>query len=138
LRAVLDVNVLISALLSPTGTPARVVAGWQQGHFDLIVSPQLLAELERALAYPKLHLHIAADEAAEFVDLLLRGAMVERDPAEPPEIRSADAGDDYLIALAAASGAVLVSGDDHLLSLGIDLPIYSPARFVELIAASEP
>jgi putative PIN family toxin of toxin-antitoxin system len=137
LRAVLDVNVLISALLSPTGTPARVLAAWQQGQFDLIVSPQLLAELERALVYPKLRRHIGPDEAAEFVEVLLRGAIVERDPAEPPEIRSADAGDDYLIALAAASGAVLVSGDDHLLSLSTDLPIYSPARFVELIAASE-
>lgn len=69
--------------------------------------------------------------------MLLRGAIVERDPAEPREIRSSDAGDDYLIALAAASGAVLVSGDDHLLSLSADLPIYSPARFAELIATSE-
>jgi putative PIN family toxin of toxin-antitoxin system len=137
LRAVLDVNVLISALLSPTGTPARVLAAWQQGQFDLIVSPQLLAELERALGYPKLRRHIGPDEVAEFVGVLLREAIIERDPAEPPEIRSADPGDDYLIALAAASGAVLVSGDDHVLSLGTDLPIYSPARFVELIASTD-
>jgi PIN domain len=53
-RAVLDANVLISAILSPRGTPARLLLAWQAGAFDLVVSPALLAILRHTLAYPKL------------------------------------------------------------------------------------
>jgi putative PIN family toxin of toxin-antitoxin system len=137
LRAVLDVNVLISALLSPTGTPVRIMNAWRLGHFDLIVSGQLLSELERALAYPKLRRHVSPDEATEFMALLSRDAILENDPTEPHEVRSVDPGDDYLITLAAASNALLVSGDDHLLSLNAEIPVHSPAHFVELFAAQE-
>jgi len=41
-------------------------------------------------------------------------AEVVRDPPGPPSIRSADAADDYLIALAAVERAILLSGDKHL------------------------
>jgi putative PIN family toxin of toxin-antitoxin system len=63
LRAVLDVNVLISALLSRTGTPAGLLLAWQDGRFELIVSPGLLAEFTRALTYPKLRRLIPASDA---------------------------------------------------------------------------
>lgn len=138
MRAVLDVNVLISALLSPGGTPARILNAWRLGHFDLIVSAQLLAELDRALAYPKLRRHVSPDEAVELLDLLSRDAIVESDPAEPHQVRSSDPGDDYLITLAAASDALLISGDDHLLSLSTELPVRSPAQFMDLLAAQDP
>ena len=48
MRAVLDPNVLISALLAPKGAPGQVLAKWVIGEFELVVSPLLLAELERA------------------------------------------------------------------------------------------
>jgi len=41
-----------------------------------------------------------------------------------------DPGDDYLVALAAASSAVLVSSDRYQLEMSGDLPIYSPAAFL--------
>lgn len=138
MRVVLDVNVLISALLSPTGAPALTLAAWQDGRFDLIGSPLLLAEMKRALAYPKLRRRITAAEADEVVDWLAREAIMARDPDGKPEVRAADPGDDYLIALAATADGLLVSGDDHLLSLASELPIRSPASFLELLAAQEP
>lgn len=125
----LDANVFISALLSGSGSPARVLRAWQNGAFELIVSPLLLAELERALAYPKLRRAIRADEAAQFVAWLTRFATVASDPEGPPATRSVDPGDDYLLALAAAQGAVLVSGDRHLLALAGELPILPVASF---------
>jgi predicted nucleic acid-binding protein len=42
-------------------------------------------------------------------------------------------GDDYLLALASSESAVLVSGDDHLLSLAGELPIHPPAGFLALL-----
>jgi len=53
-RAVLDPNVLISALLSPAGAPAELFTRWFAGEFELVVSPALLEELERALVYPEI------------------------------------------------------------------------------------
>lgn len=133
MRAVLDSNVIISALLSPNGTPAKVLRASLEGACDLVVSPLLLAELARALAYPKLRSRITEDEALAVIDLLQQDADLRDDPAGPPPVHSPDPDDDYLIALAAASQAVIVSGDDHLLGLKAVIPVYRPAEFLELI-----
>jgi uncharacterized protein len=132
-RAVLDVNVLISAILSPTGTPARLLLAWRSGAFELIVSTALLDELRRALDYPKLRRMVPAADADAFVAWLADAATVALDPDDPPPVRSADPGDDYLIALAATQQAMLVSGDGHLLALADALPVHSPATFLSLL-----
>lgn len=140
MRAVLDPNVLIAALLSARGTPARVFHAWLNGTFELIVSPALLAELERALGYPKLRRRIPAEDAEELVELLRRTATRVDDPAaESAALTSSDPGDDYLLSLAIHTRSVLVSGDSDLLTmLTIDstLPIQSPAAFLELLGLS--
>ena len=135
MRAVLDPNILVAALLSRTGTPAQLVSRWLAGEFELVASEALIAELERALAYPKLRARISPDEAASFIAVLRGGAVLAADPKEP-ERRSADAGDDYLIALAAHERAVLVSGDQHLLALGKELPIETARAFLDKLAAA--
>ena len=136
MRAVLDPNVVISAVLAPAGSPARVLRSWLDGAYELVVSVLLLAELERAFAYPKLRRRIDPAEASDLVELLRRQAELFEDPADPPAIRSPDPGDDYLIALAAGGQAVIVSGDSHLLGLVGRVPVYSPAAFLELLEAS--
>lgn len=133
MRAVLDPNVLISALISRDGSPALVLRAWLDGAFELIVSDQLLAELERALSYPKLRKRVEPSEAIEFIELLRRGARMVDDPNHPPSVRSPDPGDDYLIALAESQQAMIVSGDRHVLELTGRVPVLSPANFrVEL------
>lgn len=133
MRAVLDANVLISALLAPGGTEALVLRAWLEGAYELVVSASLLAELERALAYPRLRERIDPNEAMEFLDLLRREAEQVDDPDDPPSVRSPDPGDDYLIALAETAPAVIVAGDGHLLRLAERVPVYSPAAFLGLI-----
>jgi uncharacterized protein len=135
-RAVLDPNVIISALLSPDGAPARALLAWLRGEFELVVSPLLLAELERALAYPKLRKRIEPQDAHHIIELLSSSADSAADP-KAPRVRSRDPGDDYLIALASSSSALLVSGDRHLLELDKALPILSPARFLERLALGD-
>ena len=135
MRAILDPNVIISALLSRDGTPARVLRAWLEGRFDLIASPLLREELERALAYPKLAERIKAEEAGELIDWLRREAILVDDPAEPPTSRSQDPGDDYLLALAEAERAALVSGDRHLLALTQELPVLTAREFLMIIGA---
>jgi len=132
-RAILDSNVVISGLLSRTGSPAQVLLAWQEGRFELIVSPRLLEELGRALAYSKLRKRIPPEEATAAVGRLAEGATLVDDPPDEPPIRSQDPGDDYLIALAARQRAALVSGDRHLLALAGRIPAYSPREFLDLL-----
>ena len=138
MRAVLDANVIISALLSPDGAPARVLRAWLDGGFELVVSRDLLAELERALAYPKLRKHVPAEDARDVIDWLASTAEMTEDPDDPPEVRSRDPGDDYLIALAESERAVLVSGDDHLLELADRIPVLTPAEFLARFVSKPP
>jgi len=65
---VLDTNVIISALLSPSGPPAEIIDHWKARHFDDVTSPPLLSELEPALQYPRVkkHLKRSSDEVAAF------------------------------------------------------------------------
>ena len=133
MRAVLDPNVIISATLSPGGSPARVFRLWHEGGYELVCSPFLLEELAAALSYPKLSKHISASESEELLQLLRRGALMVDDPAIPPDVSSSDPKDDYLIALAGKSRSVLVSGDRDLLDLSDQIPVYSPTEFLALI-----
>lgn len=126
-RVVLDPGVLVSALITPSGTPAKLLEEMRNGALELIVSPLLLSELEEVLAREKFRRYVDMDTVRDYVGLLRRDAVVAEDPAEEPPLRSADPDDDYLIGLAFSQKAVLVSGDKHLLDLTGGAPILAPA-----------
>ena len=131
MRAVLDANVLVSALLTPSGASASLVERWLDGDFELVVSARLLAEITETLSRPKIVARVSVDVAVEFVSMLRELADVADDPAASSAVRSPDPDDDYLIALAAAEAAMLVSGDAHLLGLRKAIPVVSPREFLD-------
>ncbi len=133
LRAVVDVNVLVSAALSPEGSPAAVVGAWRSGRFELVASPALLAELEDVASRPRLSTRLG-DAGRALIDLLRANAIQVDDPPAERSVPG-DAGDDYLVALARATGAiVIVTGDQHLLELeGLRPPALEPAAFVTFL-----
>jgi putative PIN family toxin of toxin-antitoxin system len=137
-RVVPDPSVLVSALITPTGTPAKLLQEAQAGGLDLVVSPLLLEELEEALKREKLRRYVDLDAVRDFLALLRRDAHLAADPEGPPPLCSADPDDDYLIALAHDHSAVLVSGDAHLLDLADRAPILSPADFIAQQATPDP
>ena len=133
-RAVLDVNVLISGALAPAGVPAAILRAAREGVFEMIISDLLAAELDRTLAYPKLRKRIPADAAGAFGAWVRDLGTMTEDPASPPPVRSRDAGDDSLIALAFGSRAYLVSGDEDLLVLADRVPVLSPGSFLHTLS----
>jgi putative PIN family toxin of toxin-antitoxin system len=128
-RAVVDVNVLISGVLSAKGSSAEILRASRDGQFELVVSELLLAELKRTLAYPKLLKRIPPEKAAAFASWVRDHGILAEDPASPPPVGSRDPDDDYLLALAINRRAYLVTGDKDLLVLSDDLPILTPAQF---------
>jgi len=58
------------------------------------------------------------------------------DPDADPPVPSRDPDDDYLIALASAHRAALVSGDKELLALEGEIPVFSPRAFLDLLVGA--
>jgi uncharacterized protein len=131
-RAVLDPGVLVSALITPTGTPAKLLLAARESSFELIASPLLLEELEAVLGRNKFRRYVGLDVVVVYIELVRREAQLAPDPEAPPPIRCADPDDDYLIALAHSQNAALVSGDRALLELADKIPVFSPAEFLTM------
>ena len=138
-RAVIDTNVLVSALISPAGTPAKVLDLWRDRRFVLLISEPILGELARVLAQPRLRRRYGLNPSR--VRRLLRGLrqfgiVVEHDEGVSGVVR--DAQDQKFVDCAVAGRAdYLVTGDDDLLSLGEhgSIRIVSPAAFAEAMRA---
>jgi uncharacterized protein len=128
-RVVLDPNVLISAVIAPAGTSARLLDAWLDGVFELIVSPKVLSELEHVLLRPKFRTYASSEEVRVYVTLFRNLATHAEDPPLTEEL-TPDPGDDYLVALALSIHAdALISGDRHLLELRREaLNVLSPAE----------
>ena len=134
-RAVLDTNVLVSALLFE-GRLTWVRDAWKDGRLKPLISQATLDELIRVLAYPKFRLE--PEEIEVFLEELLPHAeSIEVPPQpDPPVLRCTDPEDQKFIALAEAGAAdFLVSGDPDLLELAPEAPIriVPPAKLRELI-----
>jgi putative PIN family toxin of toxin-antitoxin system len=134
-RAVLDTNVLVSALISPGGSSAQLLLELRAGAFELVVSPLLLAELREVLRRDKLRRYVAGDEADAYVELIRREGQVLGDPSPGGAPLSADPDDEFLVDLARMANVdVLVTGDSHLLELRDRLPVMTPAEFLASLA----
>ena len=133
-RAVLDTNVLVSALISPGGGSARLLLELRSGAFELLVSPLLLAELREVLRRDKFRQYVSEAEADAYVELIRSEGVLRADPGPSPEPLSADPDDEYLIDLARdAQANALVTGDTHLLELRAIIPAMTPAEFLETL-----
>lgn len=139
LRVVLDTNVIVSAMLSPTGTPGKLLSEIRKrDDIAMVAAEPLLEEYERALSYThvqRLH-RLTPSQIALTIDAL-------RFQASPvtllPEISAVahDSDDNLIVACAVGGNAdFIVSGDRHLLRLKVfrDITILSPAAFLFVIS----
>ena len=115
IRAVLDTNVVVSALLF-TGPPSRLVPAWQGSRFRPVVSADILDEYLRVLAYPKFELTPADIHSLIEEDLLPFVETVRARPSLVKQLRDSDDAKFITCALA-AKVRWLVSGDSDLLTL---------------------
>jgi putative PIN family toxin of toxin-antitoxin system len=136
IRAVVDPGVLVSAFITQRGSaPDRIVRAWHEGAFELVVSAHLFSELAAVLARPKFAKQSGEGRAEAYISVLATGALFFDDPPDPPRV-TRDPGDDYLVALARATGAdCIVSGDPHLTELARpNPPVLSPRQFADRLS----
>ena len=138
IRAVLDTNVILSALLFG-GRTGDVVRAWQTGRFQLLLSRAILEEVLRVLAYPKFRLTegeirgLLEEELVPFAETVI----VRRHPV----VRLRDPDDLAVVACALTGRArYLVTGDADLLSLERirQVEVIRPAEFMGRLGPLSP
>ncbi len=136
MRALLDANVLVSAVIRPRGTPGLVIAALLERHaFELVLSPRIVAEVEAALKLQKIRKYLREPEdallwladlaaLADLADDTGRAKGVCRDPED----------DAVLSAAIEGRADVIVTGDADLLALEEHegIAILTPRAFSDL------
>jgi putative PIN family toxin of toxin-antitoxin system len=132
-----DANVLVSAVVTPEGVCGALLGALEGSPLDIVVSPMLLAEVERVLARPKLAVRPAV--RVRFLRHVTGIGLVEADPTPVADVLvEADPGDDYVLRLVlAAPDRILVTGDPHLLTLAGRYPILEPRPLLDRLLAAD-
>ncbi len=140
LKAVLGTNVIVSGIISKGGIPFRLLEGWQDREWDLLISPRILQEVQRVLGFPKIA-RVYALTRQDITDLIWlfshRATLVPERLTIPRTAR--DPEDDHLLACAKEGEAdYIVSGDQDLLTLTSyeGTPIVTPAAFAAILRAA--
>jgi putative PIN family toxin of toxin-antitoxin system len=116
MRAVLDTNVLLSALISE-GKPRELLRSAHRGAFTLVLSVEILNELSEVSSrdYFKEYIDdqqiirflLSLVRLSDFVSITSRFNVVKKDPSDDKILRTAYDG----------KADFIVSGDEHLLAL---------------------
>jgi putative PIN family toxin of toxin-antitoxin system len=141
LRAVIDTNVLVSGLLADEGAPGMIREAFRKAAFTWCISPALMEEYQDVLSRAKFRRAFeehARVSPVDFLSDLGRAAEMVEGVVLLPVVPD-DPDDDIIVATAVAAEAdYVVSGDQHLLKLGVykDIRIVTPKEFVVLLAHS--
>ncbi|MGH8935583.1 MAG: PIN domain-containing protein [Acidimicrobiia bacterium] len=54
MRIVIDADCLIAGTLTPSGATSELLDRWQAGEFEIVVCPQLIQEVRKALLHPRI------------------------------------------------------------------------------------
>jgi putative PIN family toxin of toxin-antitoxin system len=137
IRAVLDVNVLISSLISPQGVTGRLIRRLTEEAFEIVLSQDISAELRRALAYPRVRQRVEmSDDELELWLAALDVLAVRAEPTVRIVAVPADPDDDiYIEAALEARARFIVTGDKHLLDLAgfEDVRIVRARAFLDVL-----
>jgi putative PIN family toxin of toxin-antitoxin system len=137
-RAVLDANVVVSALIRPEGPPGQILVRLlRDSAFELIASTATLDEVRRSLRYPKVrrYFRLPEEELDLWVDALGAIAVVVEGKVSHRVVRADPADDIYIAAATDGLADYIVSGDRHLLDLAEHegIRIVTPRMFLTFL-----
>lgn len=136
MKGVLDTNVIVSATLIRGGNEDQLIRAWQRHAFELVLSPQILEEIGRALFYEKLRKFrwMTDAEVAALLEALAQGSALVSGRVKVKASRDPD-DDKFLAAAVEAEAGFVVTGDRDLLDLKSDpgVRVVRPAQFLSII-----
>ena len=137
LKVVIDINLFVSGLISKKGNPAKLLQLWHDRAFLLVISQAMVKEIERVLQYPRIRnkYNLKDQDLEQAVGTIKKFAVVLPDAIELDVVKD-DPDDNKVLACALAVQAdYIVSGDSHLLKLGVfeNIPIVTVKDFIDNI-----
>lgn len=128
-HAVLDTNILVSALIRPAGPTGQVMAAVKRGELMPVFSRAVFAEYEEVLRRPRLQLEPASVDAA--LDALRAwGTMLYGELPAPPA-GLPDGSDWPFIACALAAGCPVITGNARHFPAGLRVRVLTAREWVE-------
>ena len=120
LKAVIDTNQFVSSLISKQGPSAQLIDRWREQRFILVTSPEIIAEIQRVLEYPYISkkYKFSKSDVQSLLTLIAHEAVVIPKLPAVHVIKDDPDDDKFLACALAARAEYIVSGDQHLLSLG--------------------
>ena len=130
----MDTNIWVSALISPTGTPAALLR--KLGGHILITSEEILEEVRRVLGYNRIadRYNVTSEIVNEYLDnIRVNVVLVVADSPDIPIVEDDPSDDKFLVCATNGRADYIVSGDYHLQRLVVyqGIPIVSPANMLE-------
>ena len=140
MRAVIDTNILVRAVIRPQGTVGPVLLRLRDGAYTLLHARPLLEELVDVLNRPRIRdkYGLTGQDIQTVLGLLLlRGEAVT--PRERITACRDPNGDKFREVAVAGQAGVIVSGDDDLLELDpcAGMPIVGPSTFLQMLDREE-
>jgi putative PIN family toxin of toxin-antitoxin system len=138
-RLVIDSNVWIAALISPTGTARKLVDAVLDVDIDILMSESTFDELVSRLDRPKFDRYREQESWHSFLMALVELALWHADAGTTTGI-ARDADDDKFLTLAVTGQAdAIISGDRDLLDLVSHegIPILTPAQCLRRLREPE-
>ena len=135
MKAVLDANIIVSAVIKPEGKPAQILG--QRDRFELLISDHILQEAQRVLHRKHIQekYHPSEDKIEGILNVLREfGTLITVEHTE--NLIPKDPPDNIVLACAAEGSAdYLVSGNQHLLDLKQHrgVKIVTTTHFLEII-----
>ena len=125
-HVVLDTNILVSALISKSGNPAKIYRMFLAEMVVLVFSDDIFMEYMDVLQRP--HLHIPADDANKVLEAIKHCG--ERVEPIPSKFTMVDDDDRKFYDAAKYTGAYLITGNTR--HYPKESFIYTPANFLTL------
>lgn len=117
-RVVFDVNILVSAVLSPQGAPARAYAGALEQSWDICRSGHIVSKLIEVLGRPRFQDRLPSQRLNRFL-LAYQAYALSFSPDPSVKGIAPDEEDDLVLGTAVKAQAdFLVTGDKGLLAIG--------------------
>lgn len=120
IRTVLDANVLASGAVASEGPVAELMGAWLlNARFVVVLSPRILAELDRTLRKPYFARRLSHEDRGRYLDSVRSAAEVVEPMTMPGDLPSDSQEDAHLFAAAIEGDAeFLVTGDHAVLRVG--------------------
>jgi len=130
MKAVLDTNVLVSGMISPSGPPGRIVDLMRAGSLQAVVDDRILEEYSDVLRRPSMRAYFPASDAEAIAAFFAHNADHVLATVSVSELPDPD--DAMFLEVALAAGVPLITGNTRhfppLLRAGCS--VLAPAEYL--------